>query len=67
MVTSDTRVSLVKVLPNVAPLKGAPGTLFSWPVTENPSRATEDHSSSKTPKIKSPPDLTTKVEKILTS
>ena len=45
------------------PLKGAPGTLFSGLVTENPSRevATKDHSSSN-PRKGNPPDLKTKVD-----
>ena len=45
------------------PLKWAPGTLFSWPVTENPSRevATKDRSSSN-PRKGNPPDLKIKVD-----
>ena len=44
-------------------LKVVPGTLFSWPVTENPSRevATKDHSSSN-PRKGNPPNLKTKVD-----
>ena len=44
-------------------LKGALGTLFSWLMTENPSRevATKDHSSSN-PQKGNPPDLKTKVD-----
>ena len=45
------------------PLKGALGTLFSWLVTENPSRevATKDHFASN-PRKGNPPDLKTKVD-----
>ena len=45
------------------PLKGALGTLFSWLVTENPSRevATKDHCASN-PRKGNPPDLKTKVD-----
>ena len=44
-------------------LKGGPGTLLSWLVTENLSRevATKDHSSSNPPKG-NPSDLKTKVD-----
>ena len=45
------------------PLKVAPGTLFSWLVTENPSGevATKDHSSLN-PRKGNPLDLKTKVD-----
>ena len=45
------------------PLKGALATLFSWLVTENPSRevATKDHFASN-PRKWNPPDLKTKVD-----
>ena len=45
------------------PLKGVPGALVSWLVTENPSRevATKDHFTSD-PRKGNPPDLRTKAD-----